>query len=85
MRQEITFLSGNTKEPAIPDVMNNRATAEYNRQSGWAGSSLFRLVGFKAVTVQILKNVVLVGFSKSVSYLLIHLQFSHISRLKGKN
>lgn len=31
MLQETTFLSGKTKEPAIPDVMNNRGTAEYNR------------------------------------------------------
>lgn len=31
MKQEITFLLRKAKEPAIPDVMNNRATAEYNR------------------------------------------------------
>lgn len=40
MRQEITFLSGKTQEPAIPDVMNNRATAEYNR----GGLALFSFV-----------------------------------------
>ena len=47
---------------------------------GWLFSG-FRLVGFKAVTVQLLKQVVLMSFSQSVSYLLSHLQFSHISRL----
>jgi len=82
MKQEITFLLDKTKEPAIPNVMNNLTTAEYNR----GGLALLSSpVGFKAVTVQLLKQVLLMSFSQSVCYQLIHLQFSHISRLKGKN
>ena len=40
MEQEITFVLGKAKEPAIPDVMNNRATAEYN----WGGLALLSFV-----------------------------------------
>ena len=67
-KQEITFLLGKTKEPVILDVMNNRASAEYNL-GGLAFLSFFSAVGFKSFTVQLLKQVVPISFSPSVSYL----------------